>query len=224
MAQNDLNFNVQCQNDNNSLASLNNPERYSSIDDNFLGVKLPTINLPNFSGSDWFQFKDTFDSLIVRNSKISSVQKFHYLKRALQGIQVTNGKFLIAWDLLCEQFTDKRALLHVHTKSLFSIELVRKESSKGLSQLVDHVKMHLCSLEALGEPTNSWDTLITYLLSTKLDAVTARDWESNGFSVEVPKLDDLISFLKQKSKMLNKWRIKILRHIQLRFQSYLPTQ
>ncbi|KAB0799457.1 hypothetical protein PPYR_07337 [Photinus pyralis] len=58
--------------------------------------------------SDWLQFRDSFESLINNNSRITNVQRFHYLKRALQGeafesianIQVTNDNFSIAWELL----------------------------------------------------------------------------------------------------------------------------
>lgn len=46
---------------------------------------------------------------------------------------------------------------------------IKQESSRRLGLLVDYVKMHLRSLEASGELTNSWDSLIIYLVSSKLD-------------------------------------------------------
>ncbi|XP_050516148.1 uncharacterized protein LOC126891011 [Diabrotica virgifera virgifera] len=202
--------------DNVGSASVSNPEnsRFPSSSE----VRLPALNLPIYSGEagEWLQFRDSFDSLINSNLSISNVQKFHYLKRALKGeafevianIQVTHDNFPIAWDLLCDQYTDKRALLHVHTKALFDIHPVKKESSKSLSHLVDHVRMHLRSLKSLGQPTESWDTLIIYLVFTKLDPVTIREWESNDFMNDTPKLKAVLTFLKQKAKMLKRMEEK----------------
>uniref|UniRef100_A0A6P7FLB0 Uncharacterized protein LOC114331423 n=1 Tax=Diabrotica virgifera virgifera TaxID=50390 RepID=A0A6P7FLB0_DIAVI len=195
--------------DNVGSASVSNPEnsRFPSSSE----VRLPALTLPIYSGEagKWLQFGDSFDSLINSNLSISNVQKFHYLKRALKGeafevianIQVTHDNFPIAWDLLCDQCTGKRALLHVHTKALFDIHPVKKDSSKSLSHLVDHVRMHLRSLKSLGQPTESWDTLIIYLVFTKLDPVTIREWESKDFMNDTPKLEAFLTFLKQKSKM-----------------------
>ncbi|XP_072403050.1 uncharacterized protein [Diabrotica undecimpunctata] len=207
-----------------ALIKENNTDNASSIENSnnnkfdFSEVKLPAINLPTFSGEsgDWLQFRDSFDSLINNNSSISNVQRFHYLKRSLQGeafeiianLQVTHDNFPIAWNLLCDQYTDKRALLHVHTKALFDIHPIKRESSKGLSHLVDHVKMHLRSLRSLGQPTESWDTLIIYLVYTKLDPITIREWESKDSMNDSPNLEVFLSFLKQKSKMLKKMEDK----------------
>ncbi|XP_050503487.1 uncharacterized protein LOC126882562 [Diabrotica virgifera virgifera] len=202
--------------DNVGSASVSNPEnsRFPSSSE----VRLPALNLPIYSGEagEWLQFRDSFDSLINSNLSISNVKKFHYLKRALKGeafevianIQVTHDNLPIAWDLLCDQYTDKRALLHVHTKALFDIHPVKKEYSKSLSHLVDHVRMHLRSLKSLGQSTESWDTLIIYLVFTKLDPVTIREWESKDFMNDTPKLEGFLTFLKQKSKMLKRMEEK----------------
>lgn len=66
-----LNVNyVQIQKDATSPTSNNSEirsQRYRVVDDGFSDVKLPIINLPNVSGecSDWLQFKDTLNSLII---------------------------------------------------------------------------------------------------------------------------------------------------------------
>ncbi|XP_033220965.1 uncharacterized protein LOC117175366 [Belonocnema kinseyi] len=51
------------------------------------GVKLPTITLPKFDGTfkDWLPFRDTFKSLIHDNTRLSNIQKFHYLSSTLTG-------------------------------------------------------------------------------------------------------------------------------------------
>lgn len=56
------------------------PSRYTS-------VKLPTIELPTFSGESttWLAFRDMFETLIDQNKELSDVQKFSYLRSALSG-------------------------------------------------------------------------------------------------------------------------------------------
>lgn len=63
---------------NESKCELNN--------DN-LGIKLPTIQLPKFNGSfeTWLDFHDCFEIMIVKNENIGDIQKFHYLKSCISG-------------------------------------------------------------------------------------------------------------------------------------------
>ena len=63
-------------------------------------IKLPTIALPTFEGDScsWLHFRDTFEALIVNNTTLSNVQKFHYLiaslkneaKDLITNLQITN--------------------------------------------------------------------------------------------------------------------------------------
>ncbi|XP_026745937.1 uncharacterized protein LOC113507271 [Trichoplusia ni] len=58
----------------------------------------------------------------------------------------------------------------------------------------------------MGEPTEHWDTLIIYLIVTKLDSVTCKEWEDkkNTCSKESKvTLDDLLQFLKDRSDVLD---------------------
>jgi hypothetical protein len=49
-------------------------------------IKLPVIALPTLEGDtcSWLHFRDTFEALIVNNTTLSSVQKFHYLTASLK--------------------------------------------------------------------------------------------------------------------------------------------
>lgn len=211
-------------NDKNN-SDTNSPSNHSTNTDNHInsdsntqndpsGIKLPLINLPTFSGEsrDWLQFQDAFEGLIINNSKIANVQKFYYLKSSLHGealesianLQITNQNFTIAWDTLKDQYTDKRLLLHEHVKALFTIDSVKKESSKALKHIVDHFRMNLRSLKSLGEPTEHWDSLLIFFITSKLDSVTTREWETKPFTDKLPTLEDLLSFLMCKAKMLKK--------------------
>ena len=73
-------------------------------------IKLPVIALPNFEGDtcSWLHFRDTFVALIVNNTALSNVQKFHYLiasltneaKDLISNLKITNENFLVAWQLV----------------------------------------------------------------------------------------------------------------------------
>jgi len=73
-------------------------------------IKLPVIELPTFdcNAFNWLHFRDTFEALIVNNKTLSNVQRFHYLiasltneaKDLITNLQITNGNFSIAWQLV----------------------------------------------------------------------------------------------------------------------------
>ena len=68
-------------------------------------IKLPVIALPTFNGDtcNWLHYRNTFEALIVNNTALSNVQKFHYLIASLQNeakdpisnLQITNENFLL---------------------------------------------------------------------------------------------------------------------------------
>jgi len=80
-------------------------------------IKLPTIALPNFEGDtcSWLHIRDTFEALIVNNTTLSNVQKFHYLiaslknkaKELISNLQITNENFLVAWQLVTQRYNNK---------------------------------------------------------------------------------------------------------------------
>ncbi|KAJ8977812.1 hypothetical protein NQ317_000069 [Molorchus minor] len=81
-------------------------------------VKLPQIKLPEFSGdyTGWYEFRDTFSSLISNNSKLTGIQKFYYLQSALRGeakhvishLEVSEHNYATAWTLLKSRFENKK--------------------------------------------------------------------------------------------------------------------
>nr|CAI5851181.1 unnamed protein product [Callosobruchus analis] len=50
-------------------------------------IKLPSINLPKFSGDykNWMEFRDFFISIIHMKENIPQINKFHYLRSSLEG-------------------------------------------------------------------------------------------------------------------------------------------
>lgn len=175
-------------------------------------VKLPPLKIPPFSGdtSKWLMFRDMFLSLIHNNENLDNISKFHYLKSYLEGsalavinsVSVSADNYQIAWSLLCDRYDNKRLLINEHIKCLFSIEALSKESDRDLRNLVDAISKNLSALKLLGEPTDSWSTLIIYIGSSKLDSVTARNWEEHRSKLETHTLEDFFNFLRQRATVL----------------------
>ncbi|KAJ8983233.1 hypothetical protein NQ317_005322 [Molorchus minor] len=206
---------IQSNDDNSSVASGSRRTAQSARADNstLTGIKLPTIQLPKFDGNyeTWLEYRDTYESLIHSNESISSIQKYHYLRASLEGssasqviksLEFTGENYAIAWNTLCERYNNTRLLISNHVKALFNIEPVVKESAYKLRKLIDEISKHLRALEQLKQPIDKWDTLVIYLISTKLDTSTARRWEEYKSDKNIPNLQDFKTFLKARADLL----------------------
>jgi hypothetical protein len=78
-----------------------------------------------------------------------------------------------------------------------------KESAGQLREICDTVTKNLRALEVLEQPIQHWDAVIIFLVTSKLDKQTARDWESYKKAGELSTLDELQTFLCQKADTLN---------------------
>ena len=79
---------------------------------------------------------------------------------------------------------------------------VQTESPTALTQLLDNTHKHLRALNALGQPTQYWDSLIVYMVSERLVSFTQREWESKVSISDLPTLDDMVNFLTHKCQVL----------------------
>ncbi|XP_045456989.1 uncharacterized protein LOC123667024 [Melitaea cinxia] len=197
----------------NSVESLKCSSK-SSVQSN---VKLPDIKLPSFDGSfdQWLEYRNSYITMIHNRSDLDEIQKFHYLKASLSGcalqvisaLEFTADNYVHAWDLLHSRFHNTRLLIQNHLKSLFSITPLKQESHLQIRRLIDTTLRNLRALKSLNEPTEHWDTIIIYLVVSKLDASTEREWENYKGSILTDsnkrlKLDDLLIFLRNKSNTL----------------------
>ncbi|XP_059062082.1 uncharacterized protein LOC131854916 [Achroia grisella] len=184
-------------------------------------MKLPTLSLPSYDGSfeNWLEYRDCYLSLIHNSKEISAIQKFHYLKSSLKGsaelvidsLEFSAANYSVAWELLVNRYDNNRLLIHNHVKALFSIQPLTKESPELLRKLIDTVLKNIRALKILGEPTEHWDTLIIYIIVSKFDPITEREWEQHKtllFSINTSdsqcrlKLQNLLDFVGRRADML----------------------
>jgi hypothetical protein len=175
--------------------------------------KLPQIQISKFDGAyfRWLEFRDTFENLIHKNDRIKPIHKFHYLISYLEGdaariisnLEVSSDNYAEAWKLLGDRYDNKRLLINHHLSSLFKIEAQTRESERSLRFLVDHVTKNLRALSSLGQPTDKWDMLIIFMLSSKLDSRTLMKWEEYRNTIDdVPTLDQFHKFLTDRADVL----------------------
>jgi hypothetical protein len=122
-------------------------------------ISLQSISLPTFAGDTctWLHYRDTFEALLINNTSLSNVQKFHYLIASVQGeakgllsnLQITNENFPVAWQLLTQRYNNLRLLSMVHTKNLCRIPHVKKSDASSLRTLINHISNHINALQAL---------------------------------------------------------------------------
>jgi hypothetical protein len=200
-------------------------KRSESMTNSSNSIKLPVVSIPDFDGSfeHWLEFRDTYLPLVHNCKTITPIQKFHYLKSSLKGnaksviesLEFSSNNYAIAWELLLTRFDNTNLLVRNHLKCIFFMQSLSKESPGLIRKLIDNILKNLRALNILGEPTEYWDTLIIYIVVSKLDPITEREWEQyvstthglpkNDVDSNINnaiKLDYLLNFLRNRANIL----------------------
>jgi len=172
----------------------------------------PAIELIKFYGEyeKWTQFRDLYKALIHDDDSIDKVKKFYYLlsslggsaARLLESLEITEQNYDLAWNLLLERYEDKCLTIKNHVKALFDLPTVSRDKYT-LRELLDDFNKRFRALRLLGEPVESWSTLLIYLITSKLEQRLVIQWEEFIISEKIkkPDLEQLLQFLSNKSKL-----------------------
>nr|CAI5818943.1 unnamed protein product [Callosobruchus analis] len=176
------------------------------------GKGFPTIDLIKFNGDfdKWPQFRDLYITLVHNDNSIDNVRKFYYLISSLEGqaskivesIQVTSENYNIAWQLVQERYENKQLIVKKHVRCLFELPTVSKDKYT-LRNLIDDFNKSYRALQLQGESVDSWDTLLIYLITTKIDPRSLTLWEESLIHKRVtnPSLHQLLEFLSDRCKV-----------------------
>nr|CAI5818359.1 unnamed protein product [Callosobruchus analis] len=204
----------------NVISNQNGEHSVSSVPDNsgsdildvHSKVKLPPIKLPEFFGSyeQWMTFADIFTSLVHENQSLNNAQKFVYLRNCVRGdaaqlinsLEMTNANYPKAWDILQERYANKKLIVHCHIKNIFELMPIKFESYTHLRSLLDTFNKNLRTLAALEQPTEQWNTLLVYIVSSKLDTNTKKEWEKCTAEIDFPTVNQLTDFLSKRCNLL----------------------
>ncbi|KOB71156.1 Uncharacterized protein OBRU01_14292, partial [Operophtera brumata] len=153
-------------------------------------AKLPKIVIPKFTGnySEWITFRDLFKSL-VHETKIDNVVKMQYLKGLLGGeaeqlvrnFTISAANYDKCWNTLIERYNNKRFLCNTILKRLFSQRSSNSESASFLKEILDNTTECIGALSNLGVDVSTWDLIIIYMTSLKLDPETKSKFLTKRF-------------------------------------------
>ena len=121
-------------------------------------VKLPKIDIIPFNGdkTKWSEFWDSFESTIDKNKRLSSIDKFNYLKSklvadakyAISGLNVSHENYIVAVNILKERFGNVQDVIDLHYCEMINLQCPSNKTS-SLRLFIDKVNRHLRSLEVL---------------------------------------------------------------------------
>lgn len=176
-------------------------------------VKLPKITIPTFSGNytEWTTFRDLYISLVHKNTSLDNVQKMHYLKGHLSGeaeqllrhVSITADNYTESWSLLNSRYNNKKYLANSLLKRFMNQPSIGNESCSSIKEMLDNLNETLNGLKNLGVDIVSWDVIIIYILSAKLDSESRKQWETKiSTSDELPALSKFKEFLEARFRSL----------------------
>ncbi|XP_036336104.1 uncharacterized protein LOC118746357 [Rhagoletis pomonella] len=172
--------------------------------------RLEPLAIPTFDGTmqTWLAFKDAFE-LLVHNTEYPEAYKLGKLRQAVSSHAVPlvgsvySGGYGEVWSALKERFDNKKQLAETHVSRLLNIKPSSEDSSESLLAIFDTVQESLRSLRVIGLPVVEWDAILVPIIVSKLPTVTQREWNMSCLPTEIPKLDELLSFLSQRAHSLS---------------------
>jgi hypothetical protein len=182
----------------NEMSKLTNQNNQGAVvnSSNKDRIKLPTISLPEFSGSfeKWLPFRDSFVKLIHSNESLSDIEKMHYLRSTvtgdalctIEGLSLSDANYSAAWSLLVQRFENQRLLIGTHVRKIVNWPAITKTTAALLRQLIIDTKSSLEALKSLNEPVEHWDSVLVTIISDKLDYQTKREWQKTLSNEKVP--------------------------------------
>ncbi|XP_017796959.1 PREDICTED: uncharacterized protein LOC108570073, partial [Habropoda laboriosa] len=185
------------------LSNTENDSKTQSIPRNVNEIQLPRIQLPTFSGTyeDWPGFADQFKATVHDNKQLTDSKQPTYLRSCLTGEAVKTietlgtaaSNYAIAWSILESRYDKPHIIINRHLDTLFGMPKGLKPSYDEFTKYLITAESHTIALKARGELTT--DTILLYLLSTKMDAVTELKWREKTQAQCNLTLSDLFNFI-----------------------------
>ena len=172
-------------------------------------LKLQNIELPKFDSdyTQFYNFKQLFMRFVHENQEFNDMQRLYILKQSLVGkaeqilrdVKFDNNAYAEAWSYFLKRFENKRAIVEAHFCNLMNMEAAKDDNS--LRQILDKVNAIMRGLKVCGEDIGStFSKCVAYLVGTKIDATTLKDWKNLLTSNEAyPTFEEMQEFLQNRS-------------------------
>lgn len=173
------------------------------------------VPLPTFDGKleNWHSFKCMFQTVMGRYPNESPAIKLYHLKNSLIGNAagkidqevINNNDYDSAWRLLEDAYEDERLIIDTHIDALLDLPRLTRENGDEMRKLVETCTKHVDALKNQELPVEGLSEMILInLISKRLDRESRKLWESSLNRGELPSFDDLMEFLKERSRVLQK--------------------
>lgn len=181
---------------------------------NHCGVKvqLPQMKLPSFSGKyeEYESFREKFSVLVNESTEISPIQKFQFLldclsdnvRKSFDHLEFSEANFPVVLEMLRERYSNRKLSIDRHLAGLVGLKSMTKESSAELQEILDETTAHVSALKSLNVEVDTWDVMIVYLVSIKLDSETRKRWEETVNKDELSKWSVMNAFLQKRCNSL----------------------
>lgn len=186
---------------------------FSSNNNKKSNLNLPKLELVSFSGSpaNWSTFYETFKTTIHENIDLTNNERIQYLMgqlsgRALatvSGITPNADNYTLIWTTLVKKYEDKRYLATAYLDQMNEFKSFSVANTKNLDSFLEHFASAVSSLKTL-KLSNLSDFILLYLALKKIDPETARAFEMFKRETALPSYEDLITFLREQSKILDR--------------------
>ncbi|XP_071579510.1 uncharacterized protein [Temnothorax nylanderi] len=169
-------------------------------------ARLPYIKIPNFNGdpTKWLSYRDLFTSLVLNKTHLTDVEKLQYLKTSLtdtaahliENTTLTSENLTRAWNSLLSFYDNPRLQVNTVLQAIFNLKAMTKESASELEHLYTTFIQHYRTLQTLRRPVETWDDMIVFMITQRLDSESVKAWENRLGSTKVPpSWRDLDEFL-----------------------------
>uniref|UniRef100_A0A1A9ZI00 Uncharacterized protein n=1 Tax=Glossina pallidipes TaxID=7398 RepID=A0A1A9ZI00_GLOPL len=143
---------------------------------------------------------DTFDTFTKLHHLVSKLSPA--AKAPIAGIKIIAGNYEIILQRLKERFGNKKIVGNQHITQIFEHPNIIYANAADLRELIDTMNNHLIGLENINRTVESWDDLMVYIITSKLDPDTLNKWNEKAPIDRLPTLSELLNFLKRRCQVL----------------------
>ncbi|KAH9641521.1 hypothetical protein HF086_017857 [Spodoptera exigua] len=174
--------------------------------------RLPKLDLPHFGGDlcQWVAYNNLYESLVHSRRDLTPAQKLAYLLASLTGeakglvqhLDLVDGNYEIARDLLMRRYQNVRRLADSHVSAI--LDLPKNPMPQLLrTRLLNPLLIAVNGLKGLDLPVSSWSFILLHIVLGKLSHELRNrfELEHDGDSTTyLPPFDDLVSFLEDECR------------------------
>ena len=158
-------------------------------------------------------FIDLFTASVDSNKTLSDAQELQYLKtsvkeepyRLISSLTITKTTNSVAQNILRKRYENKKVIVREHIHSIVSFIANKSENATLLRKLIETTDKNVSCLQNLGVDANSWDPILFYLVTGRLDTVARKDWEqqaSENSGTDLPSYSNLKTFVENRATAL----------------------